>query len=182
MKKLLALFLLTAAVLAAQSATLNLGPYGTLTIFLPGDWKIDSSHFANTGSMTITPAKPGVNASCTINISFPETDRYDTKAKLKLRVEADGYGPASESVEKKAIAKEFALTTGYGYYCNFTDPQLVGKPPEPGNFKTMSAGKIRLNREVLLDVSIVADGFSSEPYQQLLGAIEGLEFTQGSGK
>jgi hypothetical protein len=46
----------------------------------------------------------------------------------------------------------------------------------------MSAGKIRLNREVLLDVSIVADGFSSEPYQQLLGAIEGLEFTQGSGK
>jgi hypothetical protein len=42
MKKFFALFLLTAALLSAQSATLNLGPHGRLTVFLPGDWKIDT--------------------------------------------------------------------------------------------------------------------------------------------
>ena len=38
----------------------------------------------------------------------------------------------------------------------------------------MSAGKIRLAPDVLLDVSIMADDFRDEPYQQLLGAIEGM--------
>jgi hypothetical protein len=119
-----------------------------------------------------------VNASCTIAISFPETDRFDTKARLKLRVEADAHGAAAESVERKAIAREFSLTTGYGFYCSFTDPQRVGKPPEPGNYRVMSIGKIRLSAEVLVDVAIMADEFRGEPYQQLLGAIEGLEFKQ----
>jgi hypothetical protein len=176
MKKFFALFFLTAAILSAQSATLNLGPHGRLTVFLPGDWKIDTTDFANQGSITITPTSSEVNASCTIAISFPETDRFDTKGRLKLRVEADSHGAAQESVERKAIAREFSLTTGYGFYCSFTDPQRVGKPPEPGNYKVMSVGKIRLSPEVLVDVSILADDFRGEPYQQLLGAIEGLEF------
>lgn len=177
MKKFLALFLFTAALLSAQSATLNLGPHGRLTIFLPGDWKIDTTDFANQGSITITPTNSSVNASCTIAISFPETDRFDTKSRLKLRVEADAYGAAAESVERKAVAKEFSLTTGYGYFCSFTDPELVGKPPEPGNYRVMSVGKIRLTPETLVDVAIMADEFRGEPYQQLLGAIEGLEYT-----
>jgi hypothetical protein len=42
----------------------------------------------------------------------------------------------------------------------------------------MSVGKIRLSADVLVDVSILADDFRGEPYQQLLGAIEGLEFKQ----
>ena len=177
MKKLFPLFLLTASLLAAQSETLNLGAHGRLTVFVAGDWKFDTSNFANQGSITISPTRPSVNASCTIAISFPETDRFDTKARLKLRVEADGRNQAEGSVEKKAIAKEFSVSTGYGYYCNFTDPDLVGKPPEPGNYKVISMGKIRLNADTLLDVAIMADDFRGEPYQQLLGAIEGMEFT-----
>lgn len=109
MKNILTLFLLTATLLSAQSATLDLGPYGQLTLFLPGDWKIDTTQFANQGSITITPKNQSVNASCNLVISFPETDRFDTKSRLKLRVEADAHGAASQSVERKAIAKEFCL-------------------------------------------------------------------------
>lgn len=177
MKRILALFLLTAAILSAQSATLNLGSHGKLTLFLLGDWKVDTSDFGKQGSITITPAKPSVNASCTIAITFPEGNQFDSKSKLKLRVEADGYNQAQESVERKAIAREFSLVQGYGYYCSFTDPQLVGKPPEPGNYKVGSFGKIKLAPDVLLDVSIMSDSFKDEPYQQLLGAIEGMEYS-----
>jgi hypothetical protein len=178
MKKLLSLFLLTTSLLSAQSATLNLGPRGKLTLFLLGDWKIDTSNFSQQGSVTITPAKASINASCTISISLPEVDRFDTKAKLKLRVEADNYGAAQEAVERKAIAKEFMLTSGYGFYCSFTDPQLVGKPSEPGNYKVASVGKIKLAPDTLVDVSIMADSFRDEAYQQLLGAIEGMEYSR----
>jgi hypothetical protein len=31
----------------------------------------------------------------------------------------------------------------------------------------------------LVDVQMMADGFRDEPYQQLLGAVEGMEFTPG---
>jgi hypothetical protein len=127
-------------------------------------------------TVTITPTKESVNAVCNIGVTFPDVDRFDTKARLKLRVEADNRSAAEEAVEGKAIAKEFSLTNGFGFYCNLTDPALRGKPPEKGNYKNASVGKIRLAPDVLIDVSIMADGFTSEPYQQLLGAIEGMEF------
>ena len=74
------------------------------------------------------------------------------------------------------------MATGYGFYCSFTDPDLRGRPPEKGNYKVMSTGKIRLAPDVLLDVSIMADDFRDEPYQQLLGAVEGMDYVRGPGR
>jgi hypothetical protein len=178
--KALALFFCTAVALLAQVETLDFGPRGKLTIYLPGDWKVAVTDMRASPTLNITPKKDAVNASCTIAVTFPEVDRYDTKNRLKLRVEADSYGIAEGSVEGKAIAKEFMLASGYGFYCSFTDPELRGKPSQPGNYKVMSVGKIRLAADVLVDVQIMADGFRDEAYQQLLGAIEGMEFTPGS--
>lgn len=175
MKKLL-LFLCLALPLAAQVETLDFGSRGRLTIYLPGDWKVATTNMAGTYTVNITPKKEGVNASCTIAVTFPASDRFDTKARLKLRVEADAYGLAEGSVEKRAIAREFTLTTGMGFYCNFTDPDLRGQPSQPGNYKVTSVGKIKLAPDVLVDVQILADGFRDAPYQELLGAIEGMEY------
>jgi hypothetical protein len=182
MKKLIALFLLTVSCVCAQVETLNFGSRGKLTIYLPGDWKSVTTDMAGTYTVTLTPKKESTNASCTIAVTFPDVDRFDTKARLKLRVEADAYADAEESVEKKAVAKEFSLASGFGFYCSFTDPELRGKPSQPGNYKVMSVGKIKLSSEVLVDVRILADGFRDEAYQQLLGAIEGMEFTPGRGR
>lgn len=182
MKKLLALFLLVVAGACAQVETLDFGSRGKLTLYLPGDWKSSTTDMAGQFTLTLTPRKESVNASCTITVTFPDLDRYDTKNRLKLRVEADSFAQAEGSVEGKAIAREFSLTTGYGYYCSFTDPELRGKPSQPGNYKVMSVGKIRLAPDVLIDVAMMADGFKDEPYQQLLGALEGMEFKPGRGR
>lgn len=179
MKKLLALFLVAAACAFAQVETVDLGPHGKLTLYLPGEWKTHVSTLGREVTLTLKPAKDSVNASGTLTVSFPDVDRYDTKAKLKMRVEIDGAGFAEQSVERRAVAREFNLTTGYGFYCNFTDAELRGKPSEPGNFKVATAGKIRLSPQVLVDVFIGADEFRDEAYQNLLGAIEGMEFTPG---
>ena len=182
MTKLFSLFLLTLACACAQVETLDFGSRGKLTLYLPGDWKVASTDMAGTYTVTLTPKKASVNASATIAVTFPDVDRYNTKSRLKLRVETDAYGLAEGSVEGKAIAKEFSLTKGYGFYCSFTDPELRGKPSQPGNYKVMTVGKIRPSPEVLVDVQMMADGFRDEPYQQLLGAVEGMEFTPGRGR
>ena len=175
MKIFIAILLLTSGELLAQSQKIDLGPHGRINLYLDDAWKFDVADFGDRRIVTVAP-KGDANASCSLTITFPEQDRLDTKKRLSLRVEINGEPFAGQSVEGKAVAKEFSLQTGYGYYCNFTDPELVGKPPEKGNFKTISAGLIHLAPDVLIEVAISADGFTSEPYQQLLGMIEGMEF------
>jgi hypothetical protein len=181
MKKLLGLFFLTVSCALAQVQTLDMGARGKLTLYLLGDWKVNETSIAEQYSLMIQPTKESKNAECKIEITFPDADRFDTKARLKLRVEADCRQFEEESVEGKAYGKEFTLGVpgAYGYYCNFTDANLRGKPSKPGDYKVVTAGKIRLNAEVLVDVFIGADAFRDETYQQLLGAIEGMEFTPG---
>lgn len=182
MKRILAVLLLAIASAVpafAQSHTLELGGRGQITFFLLGDWKVEETNIGDNPTLMIKPAKFDVNAECTISVTFPDTDRFDTKARLKLQVEAEMRGQAEESVEGKAVAREYSLGTGYGYYVGITDPKLRGKPPVKGDYKNGSFGKIRLARGIIVDVKIMADGFSSEPYQQLLGAIEGMEFKPG---
>lgn len=177
-----ALFLLSGLAAWAQMQVLDFGSRGKVTLFLLGDWKAATTDMAGQYTLTLSPKSEAVNASCVISVTFPEEDRFDTKARLKLRVEADCYNAAEESVERKAYAKEFNVTTGYGFYCNFTDPNLRGKPSEKGNYKVTSIGKVRPHPAVVLDVQILSDGFATEPHQQLLGAIEGMEFAPPRGR
>ncbi|MEO5960745.1 MAG: hypothetical protein ABIZ49_01525 [Opitutaceae bacterium] len=175
MKKFLFLLLLTAASLGAEAVNLDLGSRGRLTLYFPEGWKAATTDMAGQMTVNVSPAGDE-NAACSLLITFPQEDRVDTKPRLKLRVEADCLPIAEGSVERKAIAKEFSLGAGFGFYCSFTDPELRGKPPEKGNYKVMSIGKIRLAPDVLVEVSISADSFRDRPYQDLLGAIEGMEY------
>lgn len=183
MKRLLGCFLLTLACAFGQEQVLDLGSHGKVTLYLLGDWKSTVINMAGQYEVTLTPKDENLNASCSLKVSYPETDRYDTKARLKLRVEADCAPFAEQSVEGKAYAREFNISTGYGFYCNFTDAALRGaKKAPPGEFKVVSAGKLRLAPDVLIEVFIGADSFKEDSYQQILGAIEGLEFKPGSGR
>ncbi len=176
MKKFLFLFLLGVASAFAQSQKIDLGSRGVLTIYLEDGWTFDVSDFGDRRIVKMTPKSDKVNANCEMTITFPEQDRFDTKARLKMRVEIDASKFEDRSVEGKARAQEFNLTSGYGFYCTFTDPDLVGAKPKKGDYKNISVGLIRLAPDVVIELAINADGVKSEPYQQVLGAIEGMEF------
>jgi hypothetical protein len=177
MKKLFALFLLTAAAVCAQSDTdtIDLRSRGKLTLFLPDTWKMDVGEFGDRAVVTLQPTN-GANASCEITITFPEQDRLSSKAKLKLETEVKAAPIAASSVEGKAVARELNTRAGTGFYCNFTDPELVGRKPEKGKYKVMTAGLIRIAPNVLAEFAIMADDFRSAPYQDVLGALEGMEY------
>ncbi|HWA08611.1 MAG TPA: hypothetical protein VG838_04005 [Opitutaceae bacterium] len=182
MKKILALFLLTAAGLFGQGQELNLGSHGKITLYLLDDgWKFNVSEFADRLMVTVVPKSGDVNANCTLTVAYPEKDTLTNKSRLRDKVEADSAAIAEHSAEGKAVAKEFSLRSGFGFHCDFTDPDLIGKPPEKDNFKTISTGLIHLAPDVLVEVGISADGFKSAPYQTLLGMIEGMDFTAGTG-
>ncbi len=184
MKKLFALLCLTfaCACASAQEQVLDFGPRGKATLYLLGDWKAVVISMAGQYELNLTPKDESISASASFKVTFPEVDRYDTKGRLKLRVEADCAVYADQSVEGKAYGKEFVLGAGYGYYCSFTDAALRGKKAPPGETKVLSVGKIRLTPEILIDVAFGADAFKDEAYQQVLGAIEGMVFQPGRGR
>lgn len=178
MKKILVLLFFVAASLSAQE-TLDLGPHGKLTLYLLGDWQKSLSTIGRGTELSIVSAKESTNARCTIAVTIMDREMFDTKAKLKMQVEIDGEGFAQQVGEAKPYAKPLNVTTGYGFACDFTDPALKGKPVKPGDYKVVTVGKIRINSKVLLDIFIGSEGFGTEAHQQLLGAIEGMEFTPG---
>ncbi|HEX2853038.1 MAG TPA: hypothetical protein VHO24_07365 [Opitutaceae bacterium] len=171
----LLLLALSARVLHAQSETIDLRSRGALTFFLDGEWKVDISEFGDRVIVAIEPTGDA-NANCNLTITFPEEDHFPTKAKLKQQVEIASRQLEEGSVERKAVARELQTRAGVGFYCNFTDPELVGKKPQKGNYKTISVGFIRVAPNVVVEMAINSDGFRTAPYQQLLGALEGMEY------
>lgn len=174
--KLFALLLATTAAVRAQSGTIDLRSHGSLEIFLEDGWKIGTSEFGDRVIVNLEPTDERVNANATLTVTFPEQDRYSTKSKLRTQVEVNARQYEESSVERKAVARELMGREGYGFYCNFTDPELIGKPPQKGNYKVISVGTIRVAPDVLIEMAINADDFRGKPYQQLLGAIEGMEY------
>lgn len=179
MRILFALAALVSAVSVYGQETLDFGPRGSLTLFVLGDWTLASTNIGGVPALKVLPVDEAVNANMELTVAFPESDRFDTKQRLRAKVEADSMVFASMSVEGKAYARELPLRSGFGFYCSFTDPELRGKPSQKGNYKVISVGLIRLAPDVLVSFAIQADGFKTEQYQQLLAAIEGMEFSPG---
>jgi hypothetical protein len=176
MKKAFFLYLLTAAGLCAEIATLNLGSHGQITLYFPDGWEANVTEMGGQATLTAMP-KTDANATCSIAVSFPEEGRFRNRSRLKTAVESAGAAMVeSGAVEGKTTAKEFLVTTGFGYYCSFIDPNLRGKPPIKGDYKVVSIGKILVAPDILIDVQVMADSFTEPSYQELLGAIEGMEF------
>ena len=180
LKTLPVLFFLTVGFLRAQSGTIDLKSHGALDIFLEERWTVSVSEFDRV-IVKIVPKDETTNADMELTITFPEQDRFAQKAKLRSQVELNGRRFELGSVEGKSIARELNSSAGGGYYCNFTDPELVGKPPQKGNFKTISIGMIRVAPDVLIEFAIQADGFRDKAYQELLGALEGMEYKPRRG-
>jgi hypothetical protein len=162
----------------ALAETFNLREHGRLEIFPVGDWNVRSE---DQGDLKIqfTPKNPKANAACTLNVTAGGTDDYPTKAKLSRQVaetarrmiDSGDYGETTPAV------KAFYSKQGFGFYFTLIDPKLVGKDPVPGDCKQVTIGLIRLSPTVMVAMQILSDGDKTDEYQQLLGAIEGMELT-----
>lgn len=176
--KCFALLLLTGGLLHAQSGAIDLRSHGSLAIYLEDGWKVNTSEFGDRVIVNIEPLDENTNANVALTVTFPELDRFSTKGKLRTQVEVNGRQYEEGSLERKSVSRELSTqsSVAYGFYCNYTDPELVGKPPQKGNYKMISIGLIRVTPEVLIEMAISSDDARGKPYQQLLGALEGMEY------
>jgi hypothetical protein len=178
MRALLAALLLTLAAQGARAETINLREHGRLEIFPVGEWNIRSEDDGDL-KIQIVPKGASVNAACQIIVAAGGADDFSTRGKLTRQVTDAGRRmiATGDFVETEVTVKTFYCKQGFGFYFTLTDPKLVGKESVKGDYKQVSLGMIRVNSSVMIRVQILSEGEQTEPFQQLLGMVEGMELS-----
>ena len=167
--------LLAAVAAAAWGETFDLRERGRLDVYVVGDFKIAGEDLGDRHEILITPKRDTVNAAARLVVNLTPGDEHNSKAKLRARVLELCAPIAEQNGTRKYAAEEFYSRQGFGFYCTFTDPKLVGKPPVKDDFKHATYGVVRLAPRVYVAVTLLADDLEGPDYQALLGAVEGME-------
>jgi hypothetical protein len=171
MKLALVLLALLPLPLAAPAETLDLGPRGKFTITPPKGWTSSVTKNEDAGFTVLLTPPPEVNARCVVNVILVPKDEPMSKDDIKDKVLSIADRFAAESVEKKAVLRDFALPSGYGCYCLFTDASLVDKAPAKDDFKVVVVGMIRYNDGLSAAVSLLSDDAGGPDYAAMMKAV-----------
>lgn len=179
MKTLTAVIALAVILPLAQAESFDLRERGRLEIYAAGDWKIAGEDLGDRHEIVILPKREGVNAAARLVVNLMPADEFESKPKLRARVLELCQPIAEQNGTRKYTVEEFYSRQGFGFYCTFTDPNLVGKPPVKDDFKHATYGVVRLAPRVYVAVTLLADDLEGADYQALLGAVEGMELRPG---
>jgi len=171
MKRTLLALALALPPLGASAETLDLGARGTFTIGVPRGWTYSATKEEDTGYAIVLTPPPEVNARLLMNLVFVPPGEPASKEDLQDKVLTISDQFVGASVEKKKVLRDFAVSSGYGAYCLFTDASLVGQPPKKDSFKVIAVGMIRFNDELAAAVSLVTDDEKGPDFAAMLKAV-----------
>ncbi|MCL2872555.1 MAG: hypothetical protein FWF41_06225 [Betaproteobacteria bacterium] len=182
---LIALFAVVSFVIStAHAATIKLEPDSKLEIDLPDNWKSE-----------VAKGKLDGGISYIVKITAPEKERLsiridvgrfaqnrmlptDAAAQMKKKMQKAGENLLGMAVEKQIAMKDLEIKNGFGVYYTITDASLVGKPPKPNDYKTMSSFALYYgDDDTSAFVNILADDANSPAFQRTLKALAGMKTT-----
>lgn len=160
-------------VVRVAAADFPFGACGTLTANVPDGWKTERMDRGPGWTFAFKPSS-GANASMLLTLlCLPDLGAADP-VQLKRKLVQFSARFAAGSVEKTAVLHDLTLSKGCGAYCTFTDASLVGKPPEPGNYKTQSSGLIQFDDALFATVTLFCDDVGSGEFAEMLAIANSL--------
>ncbi|HXQ81507.1 MAG TPA: hypothetical protein VN775_09355 [Opitutaceae bacterium] len=179
MKHTISLLALLLLPLSAPAETLDLGPHGTFSIAPPKGWTYTATKEEDSGFLIVLAPPANVNARCVLNLVFVPSGEPLSKQDIQEKVLAISDQFVEASVEKKKVLHDFAVSTGYGAYCIFTDATRVGLPPEKDSFKSVASGMVRFNDDVTVAVILLTDDAKGADFEAMLKAVSGASVGPG---
>jgi len=179
------LLVLPAAVRATDQ-TIELGGGKAVILNLPEGWKLTSGDGSGATTMDaqivqLTPDN-GANAAGLIRVELAPDEHFADHTALREALQTTIEPLIPGSVEKKAGFREFKSPHGFGYAVTFTDPTLVGKPPESGNYKTETFLLLALSDQVVVRATLLADDLKGPEYESMLAMIRSLAVRKKSDR
>ena len=165
--------------LGLRAELVSLGEHGSLDLGVPNGWEISSqpSHNAALDEIQVIHLTPknGANSLCFITVVFAAYTKPIDKAAIEREFRAYCEKFIATSVEKKSNVKELPLSPAYGLCATFTDVKLVGKPPQPDNFKVMTLATIQYTDSVSASVTVMTDDAQGPDQQELIRMVLGMK-------
>lgn len=117
----------------------------------------------------------GRNALCMISILSKGQADIATRDFLKLDIKGEcrPYVP-NESEIPKLKPKDLKLKDGFGFYLNFVDPDLVGKPIKKGKYKTATPIMLNLSMNYVIKITLLCDDLQGADYRDMMKIVESI--------
>jgi hypothetical protein len=115
------------------------------------------------------------NAVCLISIFGKDKQEFTDPQLLKKIVRGDSrpYVNSPDELPKLEL-KELTIHGGLGFYANFVDPDLVGKPMQHGSYKTATPIILCLGSKYLIKVTVLCDEINGADYRDAIKIIESI--------
>lgn len=150
--------------------------HGTLSLDAPAKWQLSTNPEGNIGyTLRLTPSPPAVGLLLITFIALPE-NRVIRADQVKDELGQLAQRSIPGSVEKKFTPIALKCAQGTGWYAQFTDASLVGKPPVPNNYKLMRNALVALDEHLLAIVTMEFDDAKSPEAAAMLSVAESLRF------
>lgn len=116
------------------------------------------------------------NAVCLISVLAKDRPEFTDPEFLKKLVRGDSKPYVSSPAElSKVDVKELKIESGAGYYANFTDTELVGKPTKSGSYKTATPMIFVISSKYLVKVTILCDEIDGTDYRDAMAIVKSLK-------
>ncbi|HSB21092.1 MAG TPA: hypothetical protein VLD85_13870 [Anaeromyxobacteraceae bacterium] len=123
---------------------------------VPIGWSVRSRGVGDMGyAFLVQPSGSAVVVQITLAALPPDKPMRADEARTRLEVAVRTF--VATSVEKVFDPRPLSLFRGSGWVVQLTDASLVGKPPEPGNFKVMRNALAVLDDHLMMVATVQFD-------------------------
>ncbi|MCG8072573.1 MAG: hypothetical protein N0C86_11400 [Candidatus Thiodiazotropha taylori] len=169
---IIALILVPVIAFGSNSHEILLSLNDRIRLEVPKDWKFTVEKELTLRFSNIK-VKPKKGESFSMMLYFkcdtPDLAVFDTPSKMKRSIRESSQKYLPHIVEKEITIKRIPIKHTYGYFTQFTDASLAQvESPEPGKFKYMTRGMVRLSADTALGYSIMSNSLDSEEYSTLI--------------
>ena len=150
-----------------------------VVVVAPGLWKSTKDKSPTSDSFPLetyrVAAPASRNAVCLISIYDKDKQEFTDHQFLKkiLRGDSRPYVSSPDDLPKLEL-KELKINGGLGFYANFIDPDLVGKPVKEGSYKTATPIILSLGPKYLIKVTVLCDEINGADYRDAIKIVESI--------
>jgi hypothetical protein len=177
--KIIALLISIIAVVApVLAAELKISTAEPLVVSTPRGWQGAVGTAPTAGFPFATcriEAQGERNAVCMISILDKNRAAFKNPELLKriLRGDSRPYLNSAEEASEMVI-QELTIREGLGFYANFVDPDLVGKPTKKGSYKTATPLILSIGTDYLIKATIFCDDLKSPDYTEAVQIVTSI--------
>lgn len=116
------------------------------------------------------------NAVCLISVFDKDKKEFADPEFLKKLLRGDSRPYVGSPAELSKIeVKELKLDGGLGFYANFVDPDLVGKPVVKGKYKTATPIIMSVSSKYLVKITLLCDEIDGSVYRDAMTVVKSVK-------